>query len=366
MCYNVSVISVRKSFWKGEKQMKKIMALMVALSMTLSMASCGSSDDDTTGNSNETQSASASQEDTQTVTDTEEVSDEAAESEQTADESSQEETQSTDETSANGAFKASAENVFAFYNAPQYKPTIEELLPIADLAVAHYETARTSDWKAHLDTINYEGLINAPSFRAIAEFDEEQTENMTPGIQMAVYYVFYGLVCNYAEEKYGDEYKDDTLAEYIDSVTKAWNEITDEEAEQMVTYGFGAYRSFTELDQIMQQMDEGYERDTEEDTVNSDAVINLWIDECDKIGDDLYISLNIKIFSGDQVYDMPLVCAWSANGEHGIMSQTLRYFDTPYPGKTGAEIMAALEAGDPGIDPYADQEESTEDTDGEE
>lgn len=331
-----------------------MMAFAAALIFAVSAASCGSNNNDDSKSTQQTTAAETTTAQAEVSEEEESKADEPAS--EAAEESSQteDESKAEDAPAADGKFKASDKNVFIFYDVPDYEPTLEELTPIIDRVAEHYEAARAEDWKAYLDTENYGGLINTASFRALADLSEDEVADMTPGINMAVNYLYYGLVCNYAEEKYGEEYKDSTIAEYIDSVTKAWDEITDEEAQPMVESGFGLYRELHTYDEFLQQVEKDFFDDRDAYTIQGDAVVNIFIEDCDKIGDDLYMNVNIKIFSGDHLIALPQVCCWSADGQVGIMSQVVRFYDTPYPGKTTEEIMTALENGDPGIDPDAE------------
>lgn len=342
--------------------MKKMMAFAAALIFAVSAASCGSNSNDDSKAAQQTTAAETTAAQAESTAEEESKAEEAS-SEETAESSAAEDDSKAEETpAADGKFKASDKNVFIFYDSPDYEPTMDELAPLIDLVSEHYEAARAEDWKAYLETENYGGLINAASFRALSEYSEEQVENMTAGINMAVNYLYYGLVCNYAEEKYGDEYKDSTIAEYIDSVTKAWDEITDEEAQPMVEGGFGLYRELHTYDDFLQQVEQDFFDNRDAYKISGDAVVNIFVEDCDKIGDDLYMNVNIKIFSGDHLIAIPQVCLFSADGQKGVMSQVVRFYDTPYPGKTTEEIMTALQNGDPGIDPSADStaDEGTE------
>lgn len=360
ICYNDSVMPVR-GMWERRVIMKKIMAFAAALMMVVSTASCGSNNNDDSKKAEETTGAATT---TVQADATEEESSEAEEESSAADEEESKAADSSEaeETpSADGEYTASEKNVFIFYNAPDYEPTLEELTPIINKVSEHYEAARAEDWKAYLETENYGGLINAGSFRALADYSEDEVNEMPSGINMAVNYLYYGLVCNYAEEKYGEEYKDSTIAEYIDSVTKAWDEITDEEAQPMVEGGFGLYRELHTYDEFLQQVEWDFFENRDNYKISGDAVFNVFVEDCDKIGDDLYMNLNIKVFTGDTMIAIPQLCCWSADGEIGVMSQVVRFYGSPYPGKTTEEIMTALENGDPGIDPDAESEaESTE------
>jgi hypothetical protein len=269
---------------------KRIMAVMIALTMCAGIAGCGKNGKDSSKSTKETSSAAG---DTDSA---------GAESEIKA---------LTDLRSENIMYKDITGN--------NDKPTVEEALMFSQLAVEQYTAAQTGDAEKFKQTINFESLLDTMPEILTKYFKNNDTD----GIMDEVNLLWGIMLLSSADEDEVEKAADDPSVEKIDKLLKQ------------------AYENFDpdDLDNTIWA-----ERDTLEPLgdIDENTVLEFVVNDFTRDGDDMTIGFKIVIFNGEYRTSLNNIVAWKINGETGIMFAEAVRRTNEYQGMTGEEIDQQL------------------------
>ncbi len=207
------------------------------------------------------------------------------------------------------------------------KPTMEESLMLAELALEQYSAAQSGDAEKYKKTLNLEKNLDSMAESIMKVDDYFSDGNIS--------------VKNYAAVLGGI-----TLIQTLDENTK-------DKVEEIVE---DKNASVQDYDKLIKQAYENFEPDKQEEGIWSNraalqplgeiddkTVLQIVISDFIREGDDMIMGFDIVVLNGDNKFSLDRIAAWTIDGDNGVIMGNADCGENEYAGMTGKEIEEAYD-----------------------
>ncbi len=231
------------------------------------------------------------------------------------------------------------------YYSPEYKPTDAEMYDLVMLAVKQYEAARDKDKQGFIDSLNFGSVVRSDNFgKLLTDVESYEGGEAQDAVYLQTVLIF---VEDYAYGKYKEvltelEGKEDQ-SRYLSALSSAVDEYSPDNAGKLFDKdGQGIYAQLESKDS---GMPEDFETNKAGYTIDDTAFYYAEVSRSEKVGEDLFVTFDLMVLSGDHTYNFYDVCAWSTGSGKGAVVGSVGISDNPYKGKSTRELEGVAKQG---------------------